>query len=216
MAPGRATLARAVPQSPGRRLRRGRHRALLFGSKARGDWTADSDIDVMVIVEDAAADTGEHREHGGRAGVFGRVLAASPVRADEDRVRVGQGPQFGIRVPRSRRRRGDHALVNAAAWERPCKGAAPTHRRGLRRVAGRLGKRGARAVHGSDHISNRNPDAAAEGWAARGRTGLGAATVEIDSPPQNAATPTGGSDDGNRTGRGEPRRPEYHHEGGNA
>ena len=35
------------------------NRALLFGSKARGDWTADSDIDVMVIVKDTAADTQE-------------------------------------------------------------------------------------------------------------------------------------------------------------
>lgn len=34
-------------------------RALLFGSKARGDGTADSDIDVMVIVKDEAADAQE-------------------------------------------------------------------------------------------------------------------------------------------------------------
>ena len=31
--------------------------ALLFGSKARGDWRDESDIDVMVIVKDEAADT---------------------------------------------------------------------------------------------------------------------------------------------------------------
>ena len=31
-------------------------RALLFGSKARGDWTTDSDVDVIVIVKDEAAD----------------------------------------------------------------------------------------------------------------------------------------------------------------
>ena len=34
-------------------------KALLFGSKARGDWTAESDIDVMVIVKDEAADVQE-------------------------------------------------------------------------------------------------------------------------------------------------------------
>lgn len=31
-------------------------KALLFGSKARGDWRDESDIDVMVIVKDEAAD----------------------------------------------------------------------------------------------------------------------------------------------------------------
>ena len=31
-------------------------KAVLFGSKARGDWRAESDIDVMVIVKDEAAD----------------------------------------------------------------------------------------------------------------------------------------------------------------
>ena len=34
-------------------------KALLFGSKARGDWTAESDIDVIVIVKDEAADAQE-------------------------------------------------------------------------------------------------------------------------------------------------------------
>ena len=47
-------------------------------------------------------------------------------------------------------------------------------------VAGRLRKRGARAVHGSRHISDRSPDAAAEGRSTRGRTGPGAATAGID------------------------------------
>ena len=35
------------------------NKALLFGSKARGDWTVESDIDVMVIVNDEAADAQE-------------------------------------------------------------------------------------------------------------------------------------------------------------
>ena len=32
---------------------------MLFGSKARGDWNEDSDIDVLVIVRDEAADQKE-------------------------------------------------------------------------------------------------------------------------------------------------------------
>ena len=35
-------------------------KALLFGSKAPRDWTAESDIDVMVIVKDEAADAQEN------------------------------------------------------------------------------------------------------------------------------------------------------------
>ncbi len=34
-------------------------RALLFGSRARGDWREESDIDVMVIVKDEAAEAEE-------------------------------------------------------------------------------------------------------------------------------------------------------------
>ena len=34
-------------------------KALLFGSRARGDWKSESDIDVMVIVKDEAADAQE-------------------------------------------------------------------------------------------------------------------------------------------------------------
>lgn len=34
-------------------------KALLFGSRARGDWRTDSDIDVMVIVKEEAAGTQE-------------------------------------------------------------------------------------------------------------------------------------------------------------
>ena len=34
-------------------------KAVLFGSKARGDWRAESDIDVMVIVKNEAADAQE-------------------------------------------------------------------------------------------------------------------------------------------------------------
>ena len=34
-------------------------RALLFGSKARGDWHAESDIDILVIISDEAKASGE-------------------------------------------------------------------------------------------------------------------------------------------------------------
>ena len=34
------------------------HRALLFGSKARGDWHAESDIDILVIIRDDAKASG--------------------------------------------------------------------------------------------------------------------------------------------------------------
>ena len=34
-------------------------RALLFGSKARGDWHAESDIDILVIIRDEAKASGE-------------------------------------------------------------------------------------------------------------------------------------------------------------
>ena len=34
-------------------------RALLFGSKARGDWHAESDIDVLVIISNKAKASGE-------------------------------------------------------------------------------------------------------------------------------------------------------------
>ncbi len=44
-------------------LRSGYHkavrRAVLFGSKARGDWNEDSDIDVLVIVDNKAGATKE-------------------------------------------------------------------------------------------------------------------------------------------------------------
>ena len=33
-------------------------RALLFGSKARGDWDAESDIDILVIIRDEAKASG--------------------------------------------------------------------------------------------------------------------------------------------------------------
>lgn len=40
-------------------------KALLLGSRARGDWNPESGIDVMVIVIDnAAGEPGEHRGHG--------------------------------------------------------------------------------------------------------------------------------------------------------
>ena len=35
------------------------HRALIFGSKARGDWHAASDIDILVIIDDEAKGSAE-------------------------------------------------------------------------------------------------------------------------------------------------------------
>ena len=227
------------------------NKALLFGSKARGDGTTASDIDVMVIVTDEAADAQESIADMADELVFSaECWRAAPCVLTEDRVRVDQGPQLGVRVPRSRRRRGDHAPMNTemiakrhwkwatnalkaanrdaasrdpqnavsrayyammhaanaalatkglqakthtrnadlvqrapgptrrgrqAARARTRQGPATTHERGLRRVAGRLGKRGVRAVHGSHDVPDRNPDAAAAGRTARGRTGSSAA-----------------------------------------
>ena len=75
-------------------------KALLFGSRARGDWRTDSDIDVMVIVkEGGGGDAGENRRHGDRARVRRGILESGPVRSDEHGVRMdGRTDSEGIRL----------------------------------------------------------------------------------------------------------------------
>ena len=57
-------------------------RVVLFGSKARGDWNEDSDIDVLVIVRDEAADQKEEIRRVGsklslKSTALGSVIARS-------------------------------------------------------------------------------------------------------------------------------------------
>ena len=99
-------------------------KAVLFGSKARGDWRADSDIDVMVIVKDEAADALESIADMGHELVYeAGCWKAAPCGADEDQVRVGQGSEMEIGLPRDRRARGDHAAMNSDMAKRHWKWA---------------------------------------------------------------------------------------------
>ena len=71
-------------------------KALLFGSKARGDWTAESDIDVMVIVKDKAANSQERIAEMGEELVFSASAGAHPVRADENESEWAKGLSWGL------------------------------------------------------------------------------------------------------------------------
>lgn len=65
-------------------------RALLFGSRARGDWNEDSDIDLLVIVRnDASAKKKEIQELGASLSV-GRLAVPSVIpQTDAEWSRVG-------------------------------------------------------------------------------------------------------------------------------
>jgi predicted nucleotidyltransferase len=52
-----AEIRAALEERYGQRL----HKVLLFGSIARGDETPDSDLDLLVVLSDSAARTGETR-----------------------------------------------------------------------------------------------------------------------------------------------------------
>ncbi|MCK9462878.1 MAG: nucleotidyltransferase domain-containing protein [Proteobacteria bacterium] len=52
-----AEIRAALEERYGQRL----HRVVLYGSLARGDETPDSDLDLLVVLSDSAAQTGEMR-----------------------------------------------------------------------------------------------------------------------------------------------------------
>ena len=72
-------------------------KALLFGSKARGDWTAESDIDVMVIVKDKAANSQERIAEMGEELVFSaECWSATPCVLTRTESEWAKGLSWGL------------------------------------------------------------------------------------------------------------------------
>src|SRR6266849_3220707 len=77
------------------------HRVILFGSRARGDATGDSDIDLLVVVDDDTPPEKLTWRAGYEAHRFRRAADVFPMRAEDfERDRRRQHPGRG-----SRRRR---------------------------------------------------------------------------------------------------------------
>ena len=65
-------------------------RMVLFGSKARGDWHEESDVDVLVIVSDAAAaKKREIRQVGARLAAGTMVVAGVVTQTEREWKRMG-------------------------------------------------------------------------------------------------------------------------------
>ncbi len=73
---------------------------VVFGSLARGDWDQDSDVDVMVLLDDAVDRKGESRRIWDVAyGLYGKYgIDVQPVVVTETQYRIGSAPiYFNVR-----------------------------------------------------------------------------------------------------------------------